>query len=115
MKKKALVLVLVCILGMALSVSGALAAAGPPWYSCTITAINVVGSTTTLVLSNPAFPTTSYGTNTSYYVIDPANPRVNTMVAMALTSYSLTAPVMAFIVDPATAGSVILYMGAGTF
>ena len=115
MMKKAMVFVLVCAVGIALSFGSAMAAAGPPWYSCTITAINAVGTSTTLVLSNPAFPTTTYGTNTSYYVIDPANPRLNTLVAMALTSFSMSSPVMAYIPNPATAGSVILYMGTGTF
>jgi hypothetical protein len=107
MKKKALVVVLVCVLGIALSFSNAMAVANPPWYNCTITSVNAVGAVTTLVMSNPAFPG-----GATYYNIDPANPRLNTYVAIALTAFSAGVQVAAYIPD-LTPGAVILYLGAG--
>lgn len=97
MKKKAMVVVLLCVLGIAaFSVSNAGAAATPPWYNCTV---SVVGSLSTLYFLQAADVGGAFGP--TYFLIDAVNnPQAKAYLAAALTGY-------------ASGGFVSLYLPSG--
>jgi hypothetical protein len=108
MKKKAMVLVLLCVLGMAVfSVSNATAAAAPPWYNCTLTNVGSVG---TFYFVQAADSGGAFGS--TYFLIDSASPLGNQYLATALTGFANSTTVGLYL--PSTgANSIIEGISAG--
>jgi hypothetical protein len=97
MKKKGLVVALLCVMGIATMAIGNANAAG--WYTCSVSGCGATWAdayiTVTDTATNPAFPA-----NTTF-VIDNSTGKSNQMYAAALTAFANSTNVMLYLLDTA--------------
>ena len=101
MKKKTILVALLCVMGLAaLSIGNAEAA--PPWYNCTISQAGANWTANYVVtLSDTATPPAF--TNRQF-IIDIAAGKQKEMYAAALTAFANSTYVLVYINPPASAG-----------
>jgi hypothetical protein len=84
MKRKGLVVVLLCVLGLATISIGNVEAA-PPWYTVTVTQVGASWTDSIINVTDTA--ATPAFTNTSF-ILDNSTGRANQMLATALTAFA---------------------------
>jgi hypothetical protein len=89
MKKKALVVLLVCVMGIAaLGIGSAGAAATPPWYNCSL---QIVGALPTFYFMQATDLAATPAFTARFFTIDSnlhTNPQAKAYLASALTGYA---------------------------
>lgn len=97
MKRKGLVVVLLCVMGLATMAIGNVEAAG--WYTCTVSGCGATWADAYIMVTDtagtPAFPA-----NTTF-VIDNSTGKSNQMYAAALTAFANSTNVLVYLLDTA--------------
>ena len=98
MKRKGLLVVLLCVMGLATISIGNVEAAGP-WYTCTISGAGATSTDSAITLTDTA-TTPGFPANTTYF-IDNSTQRANQMLAAALTAFANSTNVVVYLADTA--------------
>ena len=104
MKKKAILVVLLCVMGLAALSIGNTEAAGPPWYTCTISKVGTNWAIYSVWLSDTTTPTPLF--KDVEFVLDPWDGKQKELYLAALTAWANSSYVTVYL-GGITVGSVV--------